>query len=391
MNAYLKLAQEHAEEMTAHRRFLHAHAEVGCNLPVTGGYIIQQLTALGYHPQRIAPGCVTASIGKAHGKTILLRADCDALPMQEESGLPFQSENPSAAHTCGHDMHTAMLLGAAALLKAHESELKGEVCLLFQPDEEGLTGALRAIHADVLDGVDAAMAQHVYSGVEMKVGTFYVTYGVAMASQDRFRIEIMGQGGHGAMPDKTIDPINVGAYIHLGLQSIVARELDQAQPLVITVGRFTAGDAANVIPQTAVLEGTIRCFSAEMRAEAKARLTQISTGMAEVFGAKCTVTFPVEAPPNINNDKMVTDMSSYIMEMGCPVEKMAPAMGSEDFAFIAERVPSVFFAIGAGGDDPAYRLATNHNPKVIYNEDCMPYGAAALAWCAVNWLRDNSK
>ncbi|MCC8122928.1 MAG: M20 family metallopeptidase [Oscillospiraceae bacterium] len=391
MNAYLKLAQEYAGEMTAHRRFLHTHAEVGCDLPVTGGYIIQQLTALGYHPKRIAPGCVSASIGRAQGKTILLRADCDALPMQEESGLPYQSENPGAAHTCGHDMHAAMLLGAAALLKAHEGELNGEVRLLFQSDEEGLTGALSAIHAGILDGVDAAMSQHVYSGEEMKVGTFYVTYGAAMASQDRFRIEISGHGGHGAMPDKTIDPINVGTYIQLGLQTIVAREMDQFQPLVITVGRFTAGNAANVIPQNAVLEGTIRTFSDAVRERAKARLTQIGTGMAQVYGAECNVTFPAQAPANINNDKMVTDMSSYIMEMGCSVEKMAPAMGSEDFAFIAAQVPSVFFAVGAGGDAPAYRLATNHHPKVQFNEDCMPYGAAALAWCAVNWLRDNSK
>ena len=385
MNQYLQEAEQIKDTIVADRRQIHQNPEVGIELYTTTEYIMKRLKEMGYEPKEICKSGVMASVGKKGGKTILLRADTDALPMQEDSGLAFQSKNSCAAHTCGHDMHAAMLLGAAKLLKEHESELNGEVRLMFQPDEEALTGAKAMIEAGILEGVDNALALHVMSG-KMAPGNVVTAPGVVAASQDRFVIEVTGTGTHGAMPHLGVDPITVGAHILLGLQELIARELDSTTPVVITVGSFQAGDAANIIPQKAVLQGTIRSLSIESRSFAKQRLVEIAELTAKTYRAECSVSFPVETPCNYNNPEFTKQITGYLEEMNIPVIPAPMGMGSEDFAYVAEQVPSTILIVAAGGEEEKYHYPM-HNPKIQFNEDVLPYGTAILVNCAIEVLK----
>lgn len=390
MNTFLEKAKQLEETIINHRRTLHQNPEVYCDLPKTTEYVMNQLKLMGIEPTEICKSGVTAIIGgKKPGKMILLRADMDALPMKEDSGLPYASQNENA-HTCGHDLHTASLLGAAKLLKEYEDQLEGSVKLMFQPDEEGLTGARSMIDAGVLDGVDAAMAFHVFPG-DLLPGQIGALPGYAMASSDRFSITITGHGSHGSSPHKAIDPINVGVHIHLGLQEIIAREANATDPLVITVGSFNAGDAPNIIPQTAILEGSIRAKSKESRELAKRRLVEISESVARTYGAKCEVTF-IGGTSSVYNDPGLTEeLIGYIKDVTTDIVPMEFVMASEDFALIAEKVPGAYFGTGAGGKEDQYQLYYNHNPKVQFNEDSMVYTTALFANCAVKWLENNKE
>lgn len=388
MNQYLKEAQDLKETLVGYRRHIHENPEITDELPNTVAFVKEQLTAMGYETELIAKSALVAYVGKPTGKTILLRADMDALPMKETSGLDFASKN-DYAHTCGHDLHTTILLGAAQLLKNHESELQGRVKLMFQPNEEGLTGAVSMVEAGILDDVDVAYASHVFPG-DLHSGMLAVAPGAIMASQDRFHIHIEGKGGHGAMPNTGIDPINVAAHIHIALQEINAREVDPQQPLVITVGQFNAGNAPNIIPQTAELSGTIRAFSPEVRELAKKRLVEISQGIAASFRATATVEYSSAAPSVVNNPELLAEIRPYLEESNEMVVSMSPVMGSEDFAFVSDRVPSVYTALGAGGEDPIYHRGSNHNPNIVFNEDALIYGAATYATVATEWLKNNS-
>ena len=260
---FWKRAQELKDEITQNRRRIHQNAEVGLNLPNTKAFVTEKLREYGLKPTECGHG-VTATLGKP-GKTLLLRADMDALKVKEKTDLPFRSENGSM-HACGHDMHAAMLLGAARLLKAHQSELKGTVKLVFQPDEEGFTGAKAMLKAGVLEAPEpqAAMALHVNSGTPS--GLVLCGKGTFMAGCTLFRITVKGVGCHGAMPETGVDPINIAAHIYLALQEITARELPAKTPAIVTMGKFSAGHAPNIIPQEAVIEGTIRTFDRDVTA-----------------------------------------------------------------------------------------------------------------------------
>lgn len=388
MSQYLGRAKELMEELVANRRHIHQNPEVFDNLPNTAAYVKEKLTQMGYAPKDLAKNGVIATVGgKNGGKTILLRADMDALPMQEESGLPFASQN-GFGHTCGHDLHTAMLLGAAKLLKEQEAELCGTVLLMFQPDEEGLTGAQAMVDAGVLTGVDAAMAFHVFPG-PLAAGAVMYGFGPIQASSDRFRITVTGKGGHGAMPHTTIDPINAAAHIYLALQEIIAREVDANDQLVMTVGSFNAGDAPNIIPERAILEGSIRAYNKDTRIMAKSRLEEIATATAALFRCQCEVTFIGGCPANSNDESLTKELLEYIKEDAVSVNTMPKAMGSEDFAILSDKVPGAYFGIGAGGEDPKYSAGGPHSPKVCFNEDVLPYGAAIFANSATKWLENH--
>ena len=253
---YMRKAQELREETVAHRRYFHTNAEVGLDMPKAVSYVMNQLTKYGLTPERCGHG-VTAGIGTG-GKTLLLRADMDALPMGEESGESFACPTGTEAHTCGHDFHAAMLLTAAKLLKENETALGGRVRLMFQPAEETFEGAKDMIAHGILEDVDAALAFHVTPG-QMPVGLFlYNSGGVMMSSVDGFRITVHGQGAHGAYPHSSIDPINIAVHIYLALEALIARESDPGKNCVLTVGNFSAGSAPNIIPYNAVLQCTIR-------------------------------------------------------------------------------------------------------------------------------------
>lgn len=373
------------------RRYLHQNPEIGNDLPVTTQFVMEKLIEMGIEPREICKSGITANIGgKKEGKVFLLRADMDALQMTEDSGLEFSSSN-NYAHTCGHDIHTAMLLGAAKILKQHEGELEGTVKLMFQPSEENLAGAAAMIEAGILENprVDAAMALHVFPG-NLHVGKMYWGSGPILASSDIFRITVTGKGGHGAIPQNSVDSINAAAHIYIALQEVIAREIDPQEPVVITIGSFNAGDVPNIIPEKAVMTGSIRAFSREVRSYAKKRLEEIASLTAQTFRSACNVEYTSCTCPTINNELLALELKGYINELGEEIIQFPRQMGSEDFAMISEAVPSVFFGIGAGGEEPEYHKGGSHNPRVIFNEDVLPQGAAVLSYSAYRWLKNHS-
>ncbi len=386
-----KEAHAMAGEIVAHRRFIHTNAEVGLTLPKTSAYVFDTLETLGYAPKRVGESGVVAMVGVGTGgKTLLLRADMDALPMQEESGLSFAACE-GAAHTCGHDLHTAMLLGAAKLLKRHESSLKGTVKLMFQPAEETLKGALDMLEHGLLsdDDVDCAMAMHVFTGMSMK--TVVLHEGPYMASSTNFRIDIQGKGAHGASPQQGVDPINIGVHIHLALQSMIAREMDYTNGALITIGKFVAGTTSNIIPDTAQLVGTMRTFNEAMRTHWLARLETICKATAETFRGEATVTITSSAPVLVNDAQWVRSVKSYVAELGdgaLDIIEGERLNGSEDFAYICQKVPGLMLVVGGSSMQEGEEIFSAHNPKIVFDENVLPVGAAIYAHTAMRYLED---
>ncbi len=387
---YYKQALELQKETVANRRWFHTNAEAGLQMPKAQAYVMERLAEYGLSPQKCGHG-VTAQLGSGNGKTLLLRADMDALPMKEESGEPFACPTGTEAHTCGHDFHAAMLLTAAKLLKEHEEELEGTVRFMFQPAEETFEGAKDMMANGILEGVDAALAYHVSSG-RMPVGLFmYNGTGTMMNSVDGFKITVSGKGAHGAYPQNAIDPINIGVHIYLALEALIARESDPGKTCIMTVGQFSAGSAANIIPDTAVLQGTIRTNDKASRELLVRRMKEVSEKTAAVYGGTAVIEMISEVPPLVCDPQLTKAMVGYMQELDIPGLTPCPgiaANASEDFASVAEKVPSTFIYLSAGflderGDAPA------HNPKVLFNEEVCPIGAGCLAHCAARWLHDN--
>lgn len=391
MNEYEK-ALTLRQETVAHRRWFHKNAEVGLHTPGAVAYVTETLKQYGFDPVPCGNG-ITATVGRG-GKCILLRADMDALPMKEESGEPFACKTGTEAHTCGHDLHAAMLLTAAKLLKEREDSLCGTVKFMFQPGEETFEGARDMIEQGILENpkADAAMAVHVTAG-RMAVGSYmYNDTDAMMCSADSFRITVAGKGGHGAYPNTAVDPIHIGAHICIALEGLIAREADPRGTNVLTLGRFQAGTAPNIIPDAAVLEGTIRCDSPGMREKLVRRMGELAESTAKSWGGSAKVELLSQVPPLICDGELTREMVGYLNELNIPGAEGIPGIragASEDFAAVAERVPGVFLYLSAGfpdarGDAPA------HNPKVRFNEDVLPVGAAVLAHCAARWLETNN-
>lgn len=387
---YYERALELKNETIANRRYLHANAEVGLDLPKTKAYVMEKLKEYGLEPQECGYG-VTASLGKG-GKTILLRADMDALPMKEESGLDFACTNGNA-HTCGHDFHAAMLLSAAKMLKESENELEGTVKFMFQPAEEIFQGSKNMIAHGILDGVDAALGYHVSPG-KMPVGMYmYNSKTTMMYSVDGFKITVKGKGSHGAYPHVGVDPINIGVHIFLALEALIAREADPSKANVLTIGHFEAGTANNIIPESALLEGTLRTNNPDERNKLAARMKEAAKKTAELYGGSVEIEMVSEVPPLICDSKLTDEMVSYMQELNIPGAMPYPdveASASEDFASVAEKVPSVFMYLSAGFLDERGSYAA-HNPKVQFNEDVCPIGSACYAHCAAQWLKNNKR
>ena len=390
MEDLILAARQLAPELVQLRRKLHSFAEVGTQLPRTCQLVRQTLEELGYEPRELCPGGLVAQLqGKPGGKTILLRADMDALRLPEKSGLSFAATN-GCMHACGHDMHTAMLLGAARLLMERKDAIRGNIRLVFQPDEEGFTGAKSTVKAGVLEQVDAAMALHVNSGTPS--GLVLAGRGVTMAGCRFFRIIVRGTGCHGAMPDTGVDPINIAAHIYLALQEILAREIPPQTPAILTLGKFQAGQAPNIIPQEAVLEGSIRTMDMQLGEFIYDRLCQMATQTAALFRGEAQVEELCSVPPLNNNEALVEQMADYIRRIH-PKEKLVlfrqGGMGSEDFSVISQKVPCCYLLLGAGTarEDPAFGKPM-HNEAVVFNEEVLPLGAAILAQCALRWLEE---
>lgn len=386
---YYERALQLNDEIVAHRRYLHTNAEVGLHMPKATAYVMQALRACGIEAQACGEG-VTATVGHG-GKCLLLRADMDALPMPEESGLPFACPTGTEAHCCGHDFHTAMLLTAAKMLKERESELCGTVKLMFQPAEETFEGAKNMIEHGILTSPapDAALAYHVTSG-KMPTGIYMFNgTGTMMFSVDGFKITVKGRGAHGAYPHYSVDPINIAVHVYLALEALIAREANPEKANVLTVGKFVAGSANNIIPDTAELQGTIRSNDPESRALLVRRMKEVAEKTAEAYGGTAEIEMLSEVPPLICDGKLVNEFVGYMGELGIPGATPYPgisASASEDFASIAERIPSAFMYLSAGYLDER-GAAPAHNPKVQFNEDVCPIGAACYAHCAEQWLK----
>ena len=383
------------------RRTIHRSPEIGFDLPKTRALVKQALTEMGYQPQDCGKaGILALAVGKRPGKTILLRGDMDALPIFEESGEVFASEVPGRMHGCGHDMHTAMMLGAARLLKAHEDELEGTVKLEFQPAEEIFQGSPDMLAHGLLEAphVDAAVMFHVLGGMPLPLGEVLVPGGgITMASCEQYHIVVHGKGGHGSMPENCIDPITAAAHIHIALQEINARELSQNDFGVLTTGRFAAGAASNVIPDTAEMWGTIRTTDPENKSGAliRQRMTEIAQGVAAAFRCTAEVTFSDFCPCMVVDEALSKDAFGYLSEMlGQGVMDMTsltggkPGGGSEDFAFVSHEVPTVSLFLACGGPAQGCRYS-QHHPKVRFDDSVLYKGSAAYGYVAMRWLAEH--
>ena len=392
MNFYERALQLKEETIT-HRRWFHANAEVGLDMPMAKRYVMNALTEYGLEPKECGHG-VTAVIGTG-GPCILLRADMDALPMGEESGEAFACPTGTEAHTCGHDFHAAMLLTAAKMLKEAEATLPGTVKLMFQPAEEPLIGAQDMIRHGILEdpAPDAALAFHVAAG-RMPVGLYmYNSTGTMMFSVDGFRITVRGRGGHGAYPHTSIDPINIAVHVYLALEALIAREADPSKACVMTVGKFQAGTANNIIPDEAVMEGSIRSNDPASRDLLVRRMQETSAAIAAAYGGSAEVEMLSQVPPLICDKALTEEIVNYMGQLPIPGAMAVPgicASASEDFASVAAKIPASFLYLSAGFPDERGE-APAHNPKVRFNEEVCPIGAAAYAHCAARWLNKHSK
>ena len=385
---WLNEAEAQKEEILSDRRTLHKMPETGMEIPKTVSYIEKRLQEMGYTPQRLAGGLV-AKVGKENGKSILLRADADALPVAEKTDLPFASEN-GCMHACGHDMHAAMLLGAAGLLKKHENELNGTVKLVFQPDEEGFHGAKAMLAAGVAKDPTptCALALHVHSGTP--TGLVLCGKDTFMAGCTVFRIEVKGVGCHGAMPETGVDPIYVLHQIYSALSELTAREIPPKTPCSLTVGKFCGGNAPNVIPESAYLEGTLRVFDLKLCGELTARIDALTKEIAHAYRAEGTFTVTASVPPLYNDPKIMAyakDCAASLFGEKNVVEVAQGGMGSEDFAVYTQEIPCAYLLLGAGApfEDARYGKPM-HNESVVFNEEILPRGAALYAAFAARMI-----
>lgn len=387
MSSYER-AYEIKEEMIRYRRAVHQIAEVGMNLPETAAYVKEELRKMGYDPQDVGTSGVSALVGNG-GKTVLLRADMDALPVREESGLAFASQNGNC-HACGHDIHTAVLLGAAKLLKEKEAELKGTVKFMFQPGEEVMHGAEDMVADGILENpkVDYALALHTRSLKEKGIA---YTNGVRYASCNNFTINVKGVAAHGAMPYNGVDAIMIGSHIVIAMQELVSREIPFNENAVLTVGQFQAGNSFNLIPGEAVLKGTLRSYSNKSRELLKKRLPELVQSVAEIYRGSAEVIWDCDAPVMINDDPLAAYCLDKIQKMAegrFSVYEIPPSTGSEDFAVVANQVPAFMFNLAMPDceSEVQYNL---HNPKIRFDEDMIPVGSAIFADCAMGILEEN--
>lgn len=376
------------------RRALHANAEVGFDLPKTREIVCEKLSALGYAPEKIGKGGILAKIGEGE-KCFLLRADMDGLPIKEKTGVKYACKRGNM-HACGHDMHTAMLLGAAELLKTNEKRLKSKILLLFQPAEELLQGANDCIQTGFLqrEKVQGAASLHVMTDVPFPCGTILLpNAGVSAPAADFFRIQIRGKACHGAAPQNGVDALLVGAQTVAALQVLSARESAAAVPIVLTVGQMRAGSAANVLADSCELLGTMRTFDENVRAYAKKRIREIAEGTAKSMRAKAKVEFTGGAP-TLTNDKEILEGAKTQFTAVFGKEKVFAATadggvvakngGSEDFAYFSQAVPSLMFAIAAGRTEEGFTRPLHH-AQVDFDEGAIAYGAAALCALALSF------
>ncbi len=391
--ALLAAAEAALPDILPIRRGIHRRPEIGLHLPHTQATIADELRRLGLEPRL---GTATTSVttlidGALPGPTTLLRADMDALPVGEDTGLEFASEVEGAMHACGHDTHVAMLLGAARLLVERRQQLRGRVLLMFQPGEEGYHGARVMLDEGLLDEAgperpSRSLAIHI--GTRYPAGMIRVKGGAIQASMDELRIVVRGRGGHASTAHLALDPIPVAASIVTALQTMVTRRVDVWDPVVVTIAHIRAGATHNIIPEFATLHGTIRTVSAYNRTRIPDLIRQVVSGIAEASGATAEVEIVEGYPATINDDAVaarVRELAIGLVGEDQFLELDHPIMGAEDFSYILEAVPGAMVFLGARpeGQDPL-TAPQNHSNRVIFDEAALPAGMALYAAVALD-------
>lgn len=388
---WLALARAERDWIVAVRREIHRHPEVMYEEVRTSAVVRRELDALGIpyrHPVAITG--VVATIGNGDGPCVALRADMDALPIHEAADVPFKSEIDGKMHACGHDCHTAMLLGAARVLKAHESSIRGTVKLLFQPAEEGGAGGLRMCDEGALASprVDRAFGIHVWPYIP--TGTVAGRAGTFLAATGMVHIVVSGVGGHAAMPHTTVDPIVASAAVVTALQTVVSRSTDPLEAAVVSITTIHGGEAFNVIPPSVTITGTIRSLSTTGLQALQAKIRTVAAGVAAGYGCEAAVTFPSPDYPATVNDAASWQLAGEVagaMLGERAVHEVPPVMGGEDFSYVLERVPGCF--VGLGVANPAIGATFGvHHPKFMVDEEALPIGAALHAAMATRMLQE---
>ncbi len=377
---------EVAVEVVTTRRDLHAHPELGFEEERTAAMVAGRLRALGFevHTGIGKTGVVGVLRGAAPGKTIMLRADMDALPIDEENDVPYKSRTPVHMHACGHDGHVAMLLGAARIVMSRRDEVAGTVCFLFQPAEEGKGGAKAMVADGVLErfGIERAYGLHLASThpagqVGFREGAFY-------ASSDSIEITVEGKGGHGAAPHQTVDPVYVASQFVVAVQQIVSRNIDPIEPAVVTIGAINGGTTHNVIPSRVRLLGTVRAFDGVVREKMAERIERVLRGICESSGATYEFEY-IWRYPVTSNDVEQTRYARALAQRVVGAERVAEVpklMGAEDFSFFAERVPACFFTIGSnGGANSAF---PHHHARFDIDESALETGVRMMTALALD-------
>ncbi|GLW06692.1 amidohydrolase [Microtetraspora sp. NBRC 13810] len=391
----LASAHDLSEQLVRLRHELHAEPELGLHLPRTQEKVLRALDGL---PLEITTGDALSSVtavlrGGRPGPAVLLRGDMDALPVTERNGLAYASRFEGAMHACGHDLHTAMLAGAAHLLADRRDELAGDVIFMFQPGEEGFDGATHMIEEGVLEAAGerpvAAYALHVVATM-LPLGLFASRPGPVLAAADTFRVTVRGRGGHGSSPHLALDPIPAACEMVTGLQTMVTRKFGAFDPVVVTVGTFHAGTADNVIPDEAVFEATIRTFSPGNRAAVRQHAIRLVEGVAAAHGLTAEASFGMGYPVTVNDPDEAAFAGDTVTALLGPGRFFAaphPLAGSEDFSHVLDSVPGAFIALGAcpAGLDPA-TAAYNHSAEALFDDAVLPDGAALLAALATGRL-----
>ena len=396
MSNFLDEAQEIQDELVTLRRRFHQEPEIGLDLPKTQAKILAALDGLGLE---VTTGksltSVTAVLrGAKSDKTVLLRADMDALPVTELADLPYKSQIDGAMHACGHDLHVSMLIGAAKLLVKNKLQLNGDVVFMFQPGEEGFDGAGHMIKEGVLTAsgrkADATYGIHVSSS-STPTGAFTTKGGTMMASADEIHVTVLGMGGHGSQPHTAKDPIPVAAEMVSALQLMITRSFDAFDPVVITVGQFHAGTKANIIPDTAEFQATIRTFSPENRVRIKTEAVRLCTSIAEGYGLKADVKVVEQYPVTVNNAshaQFVGKVAAELFGKDAYMDMPHPIAGAEDYSRVLEAVPGSYMFLGASVDEDFMNSEVNHSPRAMFDDSVLYRGTAMLSELAVRSLNE---
>ena len=397
MSSFKNEAKSIQSELVAFRNAIHEEPEIGLDLPLTQKKILDALAGLDLE---ISTGksstAVTAVLrGKSRDRSVLLRADMDALPVQELNDISCKSQIDGVMHACGHDLHVAMLLGAAKILSKQRDQLAGDVVFMFQPGEEGFDGAGHMIKEGVLTAsgkeVDAAYGIHVMSA-GIPNGVFTTKPGTMMASSDELHVSVIGMGGHGSQPHTAKDPIPVAAEMVTALQLLITRSFNAFDPVVLTVGNFHAGTKANIIPERADFQATIRTFSAESRTKIQKETVQLCNSIATAYGLSADVKIVEQYPVTVNNDSEATfaaDVVKDVFGTDSYVEMPHPIAGAEDFSRVLEEVPGAYLFLGASVNSDFTKSEVNHSPRAMFDDSVLHLGTALHCELALRSLARN--